>query len=72
MMNENSWLRQFINRWFWLCPFLAILVAAGILMVFGLTFWTGLLVAVLLVCPALMIWGGVTLRHSLWGRPDAR
>jgi hypothetical protein len=59
-------------KWLWLCPILAILVASSVLVAFGLSFWTALLVALLLVCPALMIWGGVTLRKGLWGRSNAR
>jgi hypothetical protein len=72
MMEEHSRLKQFVNRWISLCPVLMILAAAGLLMAFGLTIWTALLVAVLLVCPALMIWGAITLRHTIWGRPHAR
>lgn len=44
-------------RWAWLCPWLAILLAAGVLVLWGLSWWTALLAALLLVCPALMLWG---------------
>lgn len=33
--------------------------AAGILMLWGFSVWTAVLVAVLLVCPAIMVWGAI-------------
>lgn len=48
---------RFANRWLWLCPALAVLLAAGVLILFGLTLWSALLAALLLVCPALILWG---------------
>lgn len=50
---------EFANRWVWLCPILAILLAAGILWAYGLDWWTAMLAAVLLVCPALILWGAI-------------
>jgi len=44
-------------RWCWLCPWLAIGLAAGVLVLWGLSWWTALLSALLLTCPALMLWG---------------
>lgn len=44
-------------RWSWLCPWLAIALAAVVLMLFGLTWWSAILAAFLLVCPALLLWG---------------
>ena len=55
--------QSFVDRWVWLCPFVIILVAAGVLVAFGSYFWSGLLVALLLVCPALIVWGAVKLRR---------
>ena len=46
-----------MNRWSWLCPWLAIALAAAVFMLFGLTWWSALLAAFLLVCPALLLWG---------------
>jgi len=60
------------SNWLWLCPLLAILVAAWVFFAFGLSLWTSLLAALLLVCPALMLWAGFSLRHSVWGRPHGR
>lgn len=55
--------RSFMDRWLWLCPLLAILVGAFVLLVFGVSFWAGLLAALLMVCPALIVWGAIRFRH---------
>jgi|GEM_PF-1496288 len=52
---------RFADRWLWLCPVLSILLAAAVLMYFGFTFWGGLLAALLLVCPAMLVWGAIEL-----------
>lgn len=52
---------RFADRWLWLCPVLSILLAAAVLMYFGFTFWGGLLAALLLVCPAMLVWGAMEL-----------
>lgn len=46
-----------MNKWSWLCPWTALGLAAGILMLWGVSLWTALLAALLLVCPALILWG---------------
>lgn len=46
-----------MDRWSWLCPWLAVALAAAVFMLFGLTWWSALLAALLLVCPALLLWG---------------
>ena len=51
-----------MNRWGWLCPWLAVALAAAVFMLFGLTWWSALLAAFLLVCPALLLWGLFTIR----------
>lgn len=51
-----------LRHWAWLCPIAAILAAAAILTFLGLTFWHALLAALLLVCPALLIWGAIVNR----------
>jgi hypothetical protein len=43
----------------WLCPILAVVIAAAVLWSFGIAWWSALLAAVLLVCPALIVWGAV-------------
>ena len=52
---------RFADRWLWLYPVLSILLAAAVLMYFGFTFWGGLLAALLLVCPAMLVWGAIEL-----------
>ena len=60
---ENNRLKQMIDHWLWLCPALAIAVAAWVLVRFGLSLWTGLFAAFLLFCPAVAVWGVVTTRR---------
>src|SRR3990172_4689811 len=50
-------LRCSVRRWGWMCPLVMLACAAGILMLWGFSVWTAVLVAVLLVCPAIMVWG---------------
>ena len=63
VMNER--LKVCVREWAWLCPFVMLGLAAGILMMFGVTLWTSILVALLLVCPAIMIWGALYLRRRV-------
>lgn len=50
---------EFANRWMWLCPALAVVLAAFILWSFGFGWWSALLAALMLVCPVLILWGGI-------------
>lgn len=54
-----------MRRWAWLCPFAAILVAVAVLMLFDLTFWHAVIVALLLVCPAIVVWGVLMTRKPV-------
>lgn len=56
--------RQWTARNAWLCPILMIPLAAAILMLFGSSFWRALLVALLLACPVVVVWGAITERRS--------
>jgi hypothetical protein len=58
-MDEHS-IRAQVRRLVWLCPVLAIVLAALVLWTFGLSFWTALVTAVLLACPLGLIWAVVT------------
>lgn len=60
------------DRWLWLCPVLSILLAAAVLMIFGFTFWGGLLAGLLLVCPATLVWGGIELWLDARSQRSAR
>ena len=55
------------QRWMWLCPLLAVMLAAGIFVVFGWNLWSALLAAVLLVCPVLFVWGVI----KIWRPPKS-
>lgn len=55
-----------LDRYLWLCPLIALVLAAAILAALGLSLWTIVLALVLLACPlaALVAW--------LTGRQHAR
>lgn len=44
-------------NWYWVCPPIAIGLAAWMFAWWGLDWWTALLAALFLVCPALVVWG---------------
>ncbi len=50
---------KFANHWMWLCPILAVGIAAAGLWSFGFSWWSALLAAVILVCPTLILWGAI-------------
>lgn len=52
-----------MNRWLWLCPALAITLAAGVLAGWGFSWGSALLVGLLLVCPLLVLWGATAMRR---------
>ena len=48
----------------WLCFYLMLGLAIAILVLWGLSVWTAIIVALLLVCPLIMIWGAIkVIRH---------
>ena len=57
-------LKETMGSWLWLCPLLAIGLAAAVLMIWGLSASTAFVAALLLVCPALIVWGAVTLSRN--------
>ena len=50
---------EFANRWMWLCPILAVVIAAAVLWSFGFSWWSALRAAVMLVCPVLILWSAI-------------
>jgi hypothetical protein len=52
-----------MRNWAWLCPYMMIGLATGVLLLFGLTLWSSFLIALLLVCPAVMVWGAWQVRR---------
>ena len=57
-------LKETMGSWLWLCPLLAIGLAAAVLIIWGLSAWTAFVAALLLACPALIVWGAVTLSRN--------
>lgn len=49
--------RKHWRAWIWLCPLAMVGLAVTILLVAGVSIWTALLAAMLLVCPAIILWG---------------
>ena len=45
-----------LARAFWLCPVLSLVLAAAVLVLFGVTLWTAVLTAVVLACPIAAAW----------------
>jgi len=54
-----------VQRWLWLCPALGLALAAAVLLLFGFSWRSALLAALLLVCPALLLWGIVEILNEL-------
>lgn len=54
---------QILGKWGWLCPWLGILMGAGVLVLFGVHWWSALLAALMLACPAILLWGVLRLRR---------
>lgn len=49
-----------LSRLLWLCPIVGIVAVGALLMAFGLSVWTALVAALLLACPAVLLWGVTT------------
>lgn len=52
-----------MSRWLWLCPALGVILATLVFYLWGLSLWTAMLAALMLVCPGLILWGLTTLRR---------
>ena len=63
-MGVSERIRAGWGRWVWLCPLLALALAAGILVLWGVTLWTAIGVALLLVCPAIIVWAMLDLARD--------
>jgi len=62
--NRGRW-----RTWIWLCPWAMVGLAVVILFFVGVLIWTSLLAAMLLVCPAIILWGAIHTRRrrQTWG-----
>jgi len=52
-----------MSRWLWLYPALGLILATLVFYLWGLTLWTAILAALMLVCPSIILWGLITLRR---------
>lgn len=53
-----------IDNWLWACPAVALALAAAILWLWGLTWPSAIVAAVLLACPLVLVWGAIQLRRT--------
>lgn len=58
-----------LDNWLWACPATAVLLAAATLWLWGLTWASAIVVALVLVFPAILVWGALQLRRTE-GFPD--
>lgn len=56
--NHGHW-----RAWVWLCPWTMLGLAAASLFVLGWSLWTAVLAAMLLACPAIILWGALQSRR---------
>ena len=63
-MQQIRRLKETMRNWLWPCPLLALALAAAVLAIWGLARWTAIIAALLLVSPALIVWGAVTLSRN--------
>ncbi|WP_295754587.1 hypothetical protein [Undibacterium sp.] len=54
-----------MNRWLWLCPILVVLLIVTVLLYWGVSWVSTVLIALALVCPAIVIWGVLKIRKPL-------
>ena len=55
--NRGRW-----RSWSWLCPWAMIGLAVAVLFLLEFSIWTALLAIMLLVCPAVILWGAIQVR----------
>lgn len=64
-----------MQRWDWLCPLLGLAMAAAVLVLWGVSWWTALLAVLMLACPITILWRLITLgrypRLKTGTKPDA-
>lgn len=53
-----------LDNWLWACPAVALALAAAVLWRWGLSWPSALVAAVLLACPAVLVWGALRLRRA--------
>ncbi len=53
-----------MSRWLWICPILLVLLSVAIFLYWGWSWTTVGLVALVMVCPATMIWGAAQIHKT--------
>lgn len=59
---DNAWQ---MRAWLWLCPLAMAGLAAGILLLWGFSVWTAILIVMLLICPAIILWGAIQTKRRI-------
>ena len=52
----NGELKQSVSPWVWLCPLASLSLAMGVGHFFGLSWWSALLIGMMLACPVTAVW----------------
>lgn len=60
------------ERLMWICVPVGIVAVVTMLLLFGWSIWTALLLIVLLACPAVMLWAVYSTRGDAGDRPSDR
>ncbi len=58
------------ERLMWICVPVGIVAVVAMLLLFGWSIWTALLLAILLACPAVMLWALYSTRGDGLNRPS--
>lgn len=53
-----------MNRWLWICPILVVLLSVTVFFYWGWSWTTIGLIAFVMVCPAVLIWGASQVRKA--------
>lgn len=56
-----------MNRWLWICPILVVLLSVTIFLYWGWSWTSAVLIALAIVCPAIIIWGAIQIRKMRAG-----
>lgn len=63
-MSYGAFLSRLWGRLAWICPLLAIALAAWILAQWGVNPRTAVVAALLLACPVLLVWGALRIKRT--------
>lgn len=63
MMRVPRFVPRGLQRWAWLCPALGLVMAAAVFHLWGLSWWTAILAALMLACPLTLLWWWLFMRR---------